>query len=148
MLDPPHGQPTLRLTGGAHRPVAHQPESRPTRGLDLWWGAARARCGRGHGVARGDGEQRRREAAQRGEAGAGQRVRARGGDDGGEAHQWRRGQGTATRGRRDGARRLRAEALAGGPAGRGRRPGKGPNWSRMGRARARALDRGGMHSDS
>ena len=61
-------RPAQRLTGRAHRPAAHQPESRPTRGFDPRRGAARARCGRGHGVARDDGERRRREAAQRGEA--------------------------------------------------------------------------------
>ena len=65
-LDAPHGQPALRLTGGAHGPAAHQPESRPTRGLDLQRGAARVRCGRGHGVAhaRGDSERRRRSEAK------------------------------------------------------------------------------------
>ena len=45
-LDTPHDQPALRLTGGAHRPAAHQPESRPTRGLDPRQGAATARASR------------------------------------------------------------------------------------------------------
>ena len=72
-LGAPHGQPALRLTGGAHGPAAHQPESRPTRGLDPRRGAARARRGSDPGVARvaryarmrvrGDGERQRREAA-------------------------------------------------------------------------------------
>jgi hypothetical protein len=46
-LGAPHAQPALRLIGGAHGPTAHQPESRPTRGLDPRRGVARARCGRG-----------------------------------------------------------------------------------------------------
>ena len=66
----PHPQ---ALTGRARWPAAHQPESRPTRGLDPRRGAARARRGRGPGVARvaryrpmrvhGDGERQRREVA-------------------------------------------------------------------------------------
>ena len=69
MLDPHHGQPALRLTGGAHGPAADQPKSRPTRGLDPWRGAARVRTW-GNGGSGADGRRNGEARPKKGRGGA------------------------------------------------------------------------------
>ena len=143
----PHPQ---ALMGGARWPAAHQPESRPTRGLDPRRGAAtasrgaRARACACAATASGGGARRRGEAGpERGRGGAhGDAEVAARLTSGGAGEERRRTGGATNRGGGAAARRTGAAAAL-------QRRGKGRMRWGMGRGgvgeASRVRDRGGAH---